>query len=232
MASPDRFLLAAVMGWPISQSRSPMLHNFWFAQHGLAGSYVPLAIPPERLEAALRALPSLNFAGCNLTIPLKQDAMRIVDEVDITAKKIGAISCVVVRKDGSLSGSNNDWYGFTHNILEFVPDWRADAGPVAVMGAGGGSRAVVYGLMERGAREIRLCNRTHARALTLGQGIRRADHGAAVGAAPRRDRRRGDAGQRHQPGHDRPGRARPAPRQAAEDRRWSTTSSTIRARRR
>jgi shikimate dehydrogenase len=93
--------------------------------------------------------------------------MRIVDEVDITAKKIGAISCVIVKADGSLSGVNNDWYGFTHNILEFVPDWRADAGPVAVMGAGGGARAVVYGLLERGAREIRLCNRTHARAKTL-----------------------------------------------------------------
>jgi shikimate dehydrogenase len=167
MASPDRFLLAAVMGWPISQSRSPMLHNFWFAQHGLAGSYVPLAVPPEQLEKALRALPALNFAGCNLTIPLKQDAMQIVDEVDITAKKIGAMSCVVVRKDGSLAGSNNDWYGFTYNILDFVPDWRADTGPVAVMGAGGGARAVVYGLLERGAKEIRLCNRTHARALAL-----------------------------------------------------------------
>src|SRR4029079_14563389 len=167
MASPDRFLLAAVMGWPISQSRSPALHNFWFAQHGLAGSYVPLAVPPERLEAALRSLPALNFSGCNLTIPLKQDAMKIVDEVDITAKRIGAICCVVVRKDGSLSGSNNDWYGFTYNVLDFVPDWRADAGPVAVMGAGGGARAVVYGLMERGAREIRLCNRTLARAQTL-----------------------------------------------------------------
>ena len=131
MASPDRFLLAAVMGWPISQSRSPMLHNFWFAQHGLAGSYVPLAIPPERLEAALRALPALNFSGCNLTIPLKQDAMRIVDEVDITAKRIGAISCVVVRKDGSLSGSNNDWYGFVQNLKQTFPGWRADAGPVA-----------------------------------------------------------------------------------------------------
>jgi len=151
MASPDRFLLAAVMGWPISQSRSPALHNFWFAQHGLTGSYVPLAIPPERLEAALRSLPALNFSGCNLTIPLKQDAMKIVDEVDITAKRIGAISCVVVRKDGSLSGSNNDWYGFTYNVLDFVPDWRADAGPVAAMGAGGGARAVVYGLLERGA---------------------------------------------------------------------------------
>src|SRR3954451_15590680 len=135
MASNDRFLLAAVMGWPISQSRSPMLHNFWFAQHGLAGSYVPLAIPPERLQAALRALPSLSFAGCNLTIPLKQDAMRIVDEVDITAKRIVALSCVVVSKDGTLSGSNNDCYATTYNILDFVPDWRAGLGPVAVRGA-------------------------------------------------------------------------------------------------
>src|SRR6201985_2609685 len=167
MAPPARFLLAAVMGWPIHQSRSPMLHNFWFAQHGLQGSYVPLAIPPERLGKALQTLPSLTFAGCNLTIPLKQDEMKIVDEVDITAKRIGAMSCVVVRPDGSLSGSNNDWYGFTHNILDFVLDWRADLGPVAVMGAGGGARAVVYGLLERGAKEIRLCNRTHARALTL-----------------------------------------------------------------
>ena len=179
MPSSDRFLLAAVMGWPIFQSRSPMLHNFWFAQHGLAGSYVPLAIPPERLQAALRALPALNFAGCNLTIPLKQDALRIVDEIDITAKKIGAISCVVVRQDGTLAGFNNDWYGFTHNILEFVPDWRADAGPVAVMGAGGGARAVLYGLLERGAREIRLCNRTSARAQTLAQ-----DFGASVHVVP------------------------------------------------
>ena len=90
MASVDRFLLAAVMGYPIFQSRSPVLHNFWFAQHKLAGSYVPLAITPERLEAALRALPALNFSGCNLTIPLKQNALRIVDEVDITARTIGA----------------------------------------------------------------------------------------------------------------------------------------------
>ncbi len=179
MAATDRFLLAAVMGWPIFQSRSPMLHNFWLAQHKLAGSYVPLAIAPERLEAALRALPALNFSGCNLTIPLKQEALRIIDEVDVTAKKIGAISCVVVRADGSLAGFNNDWYGFTHNILDFVPDWRADAGPAAVMGAGGGARAVLYGLLQRGAREIRLCNRTLARAQTVAQ-----EFGAAVRVMP------------------------------------------------
>jgi shikimate dehydrogenase len=167
MSQSSKFLMAGVMGWPVMHSRSPKLHNFWLQQYGLAGTYVPLEIKQDQLEQALRALPVLNFAGCNLTIPLKQDAMKIVDEVDITAKKIGAMSCVAVRPDGSLAGSNNDWYGFTHNILEFVPDWRADAGPVAVMGAGGGARAVVYGLMERGAREIRLCNRTLARAQTL-----------------------------------------------------------------
>ena len=169
MANSDRFLLAGVMGWPIAQSRSPMLHNYWFGKYGLSGSYVPLAVKPEDLKAALRGLAPLCFSGCNLTIPHKQAAMSIVDEVDVTAKKIGAISCVTVRPDGSLSGSNNDYYGFIENILELAPDWRADAGPVAVMGAGGGARAVVYGLLERGAREIRLANRTHARAKTLAQ---------------------------------------------------------------
>ena len=175
----DRFLLAAVMGWPISQSRSPMLHNFWFAQYGLKGTYVPLAIPPDRLEAALRALPALNFAGCNLTIPLKQKAMAIVDEVDVTAKKIGAISCVVVKEDGRLAGVNNDWYGFAHNVLEFAPDWRADVGPAVVIGAGGGARAVIYGLLEQGAGEIRLCNRTLERAQAMAEAF-----GARVRVVP------------------------------------------------
>src|SRR3974390_469132 len=161
------FLLAGVRGWPIAQSRSPALHNFWLAQPKLAGTYVPLAIPPDRLERALRALPVLNFAGCNLTLPLKQKAMAIVDEVDETAKAIGPISCVIVRDDDSLSGTNNDWYGFTHNILEFVPDWRADVGPAVIMGAGGAARAVLYGLLRAGAREVRICNRTIAPAQAL-----------------------------------------------------------------
>ena len=167
MALPDRFLLAAVMGWPISHSRSPMLHNYWFRKHELNGTYVPLAIKPGNLAAALRALYPLGFAGCNLTIPLKQNAMTIVDEVDTVAKRIGAISCVVVRPDGSLAGTNNDWYGFVHNLKQEQPGWRADAGPVVVLGAGGGSRAVCYGLMAEGAKEIRLVNRTLARAQAI-----------------------------------------------------------------
>lgn len=164
MAHPDRFLLAGVMGWPVMHSRSPMLHNYWFRQHGLTGTYVPLAIRPEGLASGLRALHPLGFAGCNLTIPHKQQAMTIVDSVDALAKAIGAISCVVVGADGSLAGTNNDCYGFIHNLRQSQPGWRADAGPIAVIGAGGGSRAVCYGLAQEGAKEIRLINRTFARA--------------------------------------------------------------------
>jgi shikimate dehydrogenase len=164
MAHPDRFLLAGVMGWPVMHSRSPMFHNYWFKKHELAGTYVPLAIRPEGLAAALRALHPLGFAGCNLTIPHKQEAMKIVDEVDALAKSIGAISCVVVHPDGSLSGTNNDCYGFINSVKHEQPGWRADAGPVVVIGAGGGSRAVCYGLAQEGAREIRLVNRSLDRA--------------------------------------------------------------------
>ena len=164
MSSPERFLLAGVMGWPVMHSRSPLMHNYWFRQHGLAGTYVPLAIEPAGLAAALKALRPLGFAGCNLTIPHKQQAMTIVDEADTVAKRIGAISCVVVRPDGSLAGTNNDWFGFIHNLKQEQPGWRGDAGPVVVLGAGGGARAVCYGLMQVGAKEIRLVNRTFARA--------------------------------------------------------------------
>lgn len=167
MSHPDRFLLAGVMGWPVMHSRSPMLHNFWFAEHRLAGTYVPLAIRPEGLGAALRALGPLGFAGCNLTIPHKESALAIVDDVDPVARRMGAISCVVVREDGSLAGSNNDGYGFIENLLQHHPAWRADAGPAVVVGAGGGARAVAYSLAQRGAPEVRIVNRTRERARAL-----------------------------------------------------------------
>ena len=89
----------------------------------------------------------------------------------------------MVRPDGSLAGTNNDCYGFIHNIMQQQPDWRADAGPIVVIGAGGGSRAVVYGLAERGAREIRLVNRTLARAQALAR-----EFGAPVKAMPWEER--------------------------------------------
>jgi shikimate dehydrogenase len=164
MTAPTRLLLAGVMGWPVMHSRSPMIHNYWFQQQGLQGTYLPLAVETGKLEAALRALQPLGFSGCNLTIPHKQDALAIVDEIEDTARKIGAISCVVAHPDGRLVGSNNDAPGFIRNLQQFDPHWRADAGPVVVIGAGGASRAVCYGLMQAGAKEIRLVNRHLERA--------------------------------------------------------------------
>jgi shikimate dehydrogenase len=173
------------MGWPVMHSRSPALHNYLFRHYGLAGTYVPLAIRPDGLEPALRALAPLGFSGCNLTIPHKERALVIVDEVDDLARRIGAISCVVVRPDGSLAGTNNDVHGFARNILQQQPAWRADAGPAVVMGAGGGARAVVYSLVDRGAREIRLVNRTRQRADALAR-----EFGSAVKPIDWSDRHR------------------------------------------
>lgn len=175
--------MAGVMGWPVMHSRSPLMHNYWFDQQGLAGTYVFFEIKPGTLEPALRALHPLGFAGCNLTIPHKLDAMSIVDEVDDVAKKIGAISCVVVREDGSLFGTNNDWLGFLGNLKQTYPDWRADAGPVAVIGAGGGGRAVCYALLHEGVKELRLVNRTHARAKRIA-----AEYGGPIHVSPWEDR--------------------------------------------
>jgi shikimate dehydrogenase len=167
MSSADRFLLTGVMGWPVMHSRSPMIHNHLLAKHGLAGAYVPLAIAPEQLGGALRGLAPLGFAGCNVTIPHKQQAMTIVDTVDDVARRIGAVSCVIVRPDGSLAATNNDCFGFIENMLQRQPSWRAEAGPAVVIGAGGGARAVVYALAQRGAPQIGVVNRTRGRAEEL-----------------------------------------------------------------
>jgi shikimate dehydrogenase len=167
MTHPDRFLLAGLMGFPVMHSRSPKLHNYWLAQHGLTGAYLPLTVRTEGLRAALRALPALGFSGCNLTIPHKEAALAIVDRVDPVARRIGAMNCVVVAPDGSLEGQNHDAFGYVESIREAQPNWRADAGPIVVIGAGGGARAVLVSLIDQGAREIRLVNRTPARAAAL-----------------------------------------------------------------
>jgi shikimate dehydrogenase len=167
MPNSNRFLMAGVMGWPVMHSRSPKIHNYWFARYGLVGNYMPLAIKADGLKAALRALAPLGFAGCNLTIPHKETAIAMVDRVDPLARRIGAINCVVVAADGTLDGYNHDGFGYIESILEAVPDWHADAGPIVVIGAGGGARAVLVSLIDRGAREIRLVNRTTSRAQEL-----------------------------------------------------------------
>ena len=167
MSSHPPFKLAGVMGWPIAHSRSPSIHNHWIKQHGLNGAYVLLPVDPAKLKDALTGLSALGFAGCNLTIPHKVMALPMVDRVDETARRMGAINTIVVEADGSLSGYNNDGFGYVQSLLDAQPGWRADAGPALIVGAGGAARAVIVSLAEQGATDIRVCNRTDSHAQDL-----------------------------------------------------------------
>src|SRR6516165_8202160 len=153
MTRADRFLLAGVMGFPVMHSRSPQLHNYWLARYGLTGSYLPLAIPPERLGAALHALAALGFSGCNLTIPHKEAALDLLDEVDPLAQRIGAVNCVVVRPDGSLAGANYDAFGYIESVREAKPGWRADSRSCGGEGPGGGGAPVPPGFERPGGAQ-------------------------------------------------------------------------------
>ena len=164
MRITGRTKLAGIMGWPVTHSRSPALHNFWIEEHGVDGAYLPLAVRPEHLEQALRGLPALGFRGCNLTLPHKQAALAIVDKLEPLARRIGAVNTVIVMPDGSLEGRNTDAFGFRENLRERVPDWKPSAGPAVVLGAGGGARGVIAALIEARVEEIRIVNRTLARA--------------------------------------------------------------------
>jgi shikimate dehydrogenase len=163
--------VAGVMGWPISHSRSPRLHGWWLRHYGIDGAYVPFAVPPDRAQAAIRALPALGLKGCNVTVPHKEVALATVDRVDDAARLIGAVNTIVVQPDGLLEGRNTDAFGFRECLMEGAPGWSAAAGAAVVVGAGGAARAVVVALLQLGVSEIRLVNRTLERAEALAGSI-------------------------------------------------------------
>jgi len=167
MSTPNGFGLAGIIGMPVTHSRSPTLHNFWLNAHGIRGAYVPLAVEPERLKDALPGLVALGFRGCNVTMPHKQTAMALLDRINETARRIGAVNTIVVEADGTLSGFNNDGNGFVQSLRDVKPGWRADEGPILLLGAGGAARAVVVALLENGARQIRIANRTDEKAQAI-----------------------------------------------------------------
>jgi shikimate dehydrogenase len=189
MSTPSGFGLAGIIGMPVVHSRSPVIHNFWLSAHGIRGAYVPLAVAPERLKAALPGLVALGFRGCNVTMPHKQTAMALLDRVNETAQRIGAVNTIVVEADGTLSGFNNDGNGFVQSLRDALPGWRADAGPILVLGAGGSARAVVVALLENGARQIRIANRTPEKAQAIAK-----EFGPAVTAVSWADRNAAMAG--------------------------------------
>ncbi|HEV2550405.1 MAG TPA: shikimate dehydrogenase [Stellaceae bacterium] len=177
---------AGVMGWPVEHSRSPTLHGFWLKHYGIAGEYVTLPVPPGELARALRALPREGFAGCNLTLPHKEAALAIIDHIDPSARRIGAVNTIVVGADQSLEGRNTDAFGFIENLRAGAPEWRAERGAAVVLGAGGAARAVVAALLDAGVPDLRLLNRHRARAeslaAALGGKIRVLDWEARAGA--------------------------------------------------
>lgn len=164
MSDSNQFKLAGIMGMPVFQSRSPILHNFWIKKYNVKGAYGHFPVQIENVEAAVRGLSALGIAGCNITQPHKLMAMKLMDKLSPMAQRIGAINCIVVQPDGSLHGFNNDGFGYIQSLKDAKPNWRADEGPIVVLGAGGAARAVVISLLDEGAKEIRLINRTRAKA--------------------------------------------------------------------
>lgn len=159
--------LAGVIGAPVAHSRSPALHGYWLRKYGIRGFYVPLHVAQDSLEDVLRAMPRMGFRGANVTIPHKETVLRLADTVSDRAALIGAANTLTFRPDGKIHADNTDGYGFIENLRQGAPGWRADAGPCTVLGAGGAARAVVASLLEAGAAEIRLTNRTRNRAEQL-----------------------------------------------------------------
>lgn len=175
MTDHPRIPLAAVIGSPIAHSRSPVLHGYWLKRYGIKGFYIPMDVAQADLATVLRTMPKMGFVGANVTIPHKESILQIADVISDRAALIGAANTLIFRKDGKIQADNTDGAGFIANLRQNAPHWVPSAGPAAVFGAGGAARAVIAALIEVGVPEIRLANRTRARADAL-----RSDFGAKV----------------------------------------------------
>lgn len=165
MTNPSK--LAAVIGWPIAQSKSPVVHGYWLKKYGIDGFYTAIPMPPAGFRAGVRKMVALGFSGANVTIPHKEAALGIANEATARARAIGAANTLVFRADGSILADNTDGEGFLNNLLQHHPDWSPSAGPALVLGAGGAARAVIHALLEAGAPRVMLANRTRSRARNL-----------------------------------------------------------------
>ena len=158
--------LAGVLGWPVGHSRSPRLHGHWLQHYGIDGAYVPLPVRPEDFAEAVRLLPRMGFVGANVTVPHKEAAFRLCSLRDAAAERCGAVNMLLFDGD-AIEGRNTDVFGFLENLRRGAPHWRADDGPAVLIGAGGAARAVAVGLVNAGVPELRILNRTQARAEAL-----------------------------------------------------------------
>ncbi len=165
--SMDYIPLAGVIGTSVVHSKSPRLHRYWLRRYGLRGDYVPLHVTDANLAQVVKTLPKMGFVGANVTIPHKVAAIELADQVSDRAILIGAANTLIFRDDGSVYADNTDGYGFTASLRQSAPGWQASNGPCAVLGAGGAARAVISSLIEAGATEVLLSNRTRPKAEAL-----------------------------------------------------------------
>ncbi|MER9140010.1 shikimate dehydrogenase [Mesorhizobium sp. M0830] len=176
----DETRKAFVTGHPIKHSRSPKIHGYWLAKHGIGGSYEAIDVAPEDFAAFVKTLQANGYSGGNVTIPHKEAAFALADTRDQAAQEIGAVNTLWFE-DGILWGGNTDAHGFAANLDDHAPGWASN-GPAVVLGAGGASRAVIHALKQRGVADIRIVNRTLARAMELsdrfGAGV--SAHGTAA----------------------------------------------------
>lgn len=164
MTSVPKPPAACLIGWPAAHSRSPLIHHYWLRTLGIEGGYVIEAVPPEDLRDFVLRLSLRGFVGANVTIPHKEGVLAL-STPDARAKAVGAANTLWFA-DGELRSTNTDVEGFLGNLDASAPGWdKADE--ALVLGAGGSSRAVVFGLLERGFDRVHLANRTIARAEAL-----------------------------------------------------------------
>lgn len=159
--------LAGVIGDPIAHSLSPRLHGHWLRRYGLKGHYVPLHVTHANLAEVLRILPSMGFVGVNITIPHKEYVLSLANHITDRAALIGAANTLTFMADGRVQADNTDGIGFLANIRQTLPGWTASSGPALVLGAGGAAKAVVSALLQDGAPEVIVVNRTRPRADAL-----------------------------------------------------------------
>lgn len=161
--------LAGVIGYPVAHSKSPRLHGHWLAEAGVPGFYVPLEIAPENFAEVVATLPKAGFVGVNVTLPHKEAALAGAVRATERAQRIGAANTLTFLPEGGYEADNTDGYGFAASLADGAPGWAASDGPVVVFGAGGASRAIIDAMISGGAPEVRLMNRTRARAEALAE---------------------------------------------------------------
>jgi shikimate dehydrogenase len=143
-----------------------MIHGHWLAKYGIAGTYTREAVKPEGVSSFLSSLADRGFSGCNVTLPHKHAALAAATHKDAAAVAIGAANTLWLE-NGALHATNTDAYGFMTHLAQSVPNWQSVDAPVSILGAGGAARALIHGFLTAGVGEIRIFNRTPARAEDL-----------------------------------------------------------------